>query len=111
MPGTEAMQTSEGNPHGMYGSVYGNALAVAAATGKAERMPEGSIIIRENYNKQEELLRITTMRKTNSEWFWTVYNPDGTVELAGDLQACIECHNESTRDMLFFWVDGNNQTE
>lgn len=111
MPGTEEMAPSQGNPHGMYGTVYGNKLANAAATGDVGRMPEGAIIVRENYNKEQQLLRITSMSKTNGEWFWAVYNPDGTVELAGDLDICLECHGESQRDMVFFWMKPNDDTE
>jgi hypothetical protein len=103
IPGTTAYHESHDNPHGKFGSVYGNELAIATVEHGSTVMPEGSILVRENFNDRKELLRITVMQKKADEWFWVVYSPDGVVELAGRLNKCIECHNKAPNDSVFFW--------
>jgi hypothetical protein len=103
IPGTTELHESHENPHGKFGSVFGNELAVATVEHGSKVMPEGAIIARENFNDRKELLRITVMLKRDGEWFWVVYSPDGVVELAGKLNKCMECHSKALNDKVYFW--------
>lgn len=101
-PGTEPMHEDAGNPHGQFGSVYINQVASAAIMGNGETLPDGSILVRENFNEEQVLIKLTVMRKHAGAWFWAVYEPDGMVQAAGEIQSCAACHREASRDGVFF---------
>ncbi|MCG8374915.1 MAG: cytochrome P460 family protein [Chlorobiales bacterium] len=101
IPGTAKHQESKGNPHGHYGSIYGNDITMDAINQQFEVMPDGAILLRENFNEEMEQLKITVMRKTEEKWFWAVYDFDGSVQTAGDLRKCQECHRQAEYDSLF----------
>ena len=66
----------------------------------------GSVLVKENYAADgKTLMAITTMYRAKNYdtagtgWYWTKYNPDGSValkdgmRLAGKVKGCIECHS------------------
>ncbi len=73
-----------------------------------ENMPDGSIIVKENYSDDEELINVTSMYKKEgfnpetSDWFRLVHTPDNKVQNAGKIGMCIDCHSRmKNRDYLF----------
>ena len=87
------------SPHGAYVKVYANGIALKAAR-EGKPLPNGSILVKENYGKDEKtLMAVTPMYKINGynpeggDWFWGKYGPDGTVQAAGKPKGCIECHS------------------
>ncbi len=60
--------------------------------------PVGSVLIKENYNKQHKLVNITAMMKSpgydaaDHNWVMANYSPSGKVIAFGKIQACIDCH-------------------
>ena len=96
-PGKEGLYPGQ-SPHGAYLKVYVNDLAYEAAK-KGEPMPDGAIIVKENYGKDKTtLMAITPMYKVEGynpeggDWFWGKYGPDGKVMAAGKVDGCIRCH-------------------
>ncbi len=105
-PGTSELYEGT-EPHGMLLTTYVNATARNALTGLAGPMPRGSIIVKENYKPTEELAAVTVMYKAadgynpeGNNWFWLKRLADGTVEVAGRVEACQACHGTSENDYL-----------
>lgn len=121
-PGFEGWQ--EGNsPHGAWLKYYANPTAV----NNPDQLPQGSVIIKENYPEQNEeqlgpvtvMVRIKDYDPDTYDWFWAKYLPDGSldtndqgVKLAGRVAkdaggegehgACIGCHSgASGNDYMF----------
>ncbi|MFP3941324.1 MAG: cytochrome P460 family protein [Thermoanaerobaculia bacterium] len=100
-------------PHGALLRTYANGPAAA----NPDDLPEGSIVVKENYTPQRELAAITVMQKSsgydpaNQDWFWVKYDPDGSVaqengtELAGKVQSCIGCHASAAGDDYVYTND------
>ena len=101
------------HPHGALLTTYINETAANALKDGAKEMPNGSIIIKENYMPDEKLGAITVMEKTGEgkdDYFWVKYMPDGSIAkkevemdgekksitLAGSPKGCIGCHAAST---------------
>ncbi len=68
----------------------------------------GAIIVKENYMPDKTLAAITVMYKVPGynpeagDWFWAKYKPDGTVEKAGKVKGCIDCHRDKAdNDWVF----------
>jgi len=88
------------NPHGAYLKLYGNQMAIEAASEAHDKpMPDGAILIMEDYDKDKETLKsVTVMYKVRGynpaegDWFWGRYAPDGRVMDSGKVESCIECH-------------------
>ena len=109
---------SEGqSPHGAFLKMYLN----RTAAGNPKELPNGSIIIKENYGPDKKtLMAVTVMYRTKGynpeagDWYWAKYNPDGTIakmppakgsmKIAGKAKGCIMCHGESAegKDFAFF---------
>lgn len=94
------------SPHGAYLELYGNDIAIEAAKG-GKPMPDGAILVKENYGEdQETLMAITPMYKKKGynpeagDWFWAKYGPDGSVDDAGKIDACINCH-QTQKDFIY----------
>ena len=85
-------------------------------------LPNGSIIVKENYGQDKEtLMAITVMYRTagfdpqNNDWYWIKFNPDGSVArtpdaeggkpIAGRFASCIECHRSAGGGDLTFAND------
>ncbi len=96
------------SPHGAFLKLYANKPAIEAAKA-GQPMPEGAIIVKENYGKdQKTLMAVTPMYKIKGynpdggDWYWAKYKADGTVEAAGQPKGCISCHSvKKDADWLF----------
>ncbi len=88
------------SPHGRYHKVFVNQTLLSALpiTNKPLSTPDGSIIIKENYNSGKQLTSITVMAKVkgydpkNGNWFWAKFSPKGDKKMGGKLAGCIQCH-------------------
>jgi len=118
VPGkSDAMYEGE-SPHGAYLKMYLN----RTAAGSPSALPTGSIVIKENYGRdQRTLMAVTAMYKnkgyseSTGDWYWVKFNPDGTVatkstdngekRLAGRVQGCIQCHDGADGDDYVFFND------
>lgn len=99
-------------PHGMLLTTYVNEAAYNAVEKKEKELPDGSIVIKENYMPDKTLGAITVMQKIQGynpeagDWFWVKFLPDGNPEMAemdgksmpvaGKFPMCIACHQAST---------------
>lgn len=101
-PGSNLMMLGQA-PHGKFVTIRANTEAMNAMKSNSVRMPDGAIFTKDNFDSNKQLNKITAMKKVGGKWFWAVYNPDGTVEKAGDLQGCIACHAGARRDYVFIW--------
>ncbi|GAB4331876.1 MAG: hypothetical protein Kow0099_03400 [Candidatus Abyssubacteria bacterium] len=96
-PGKSALYEGT-EPHGVLLTTYVNDTAYEAIEGKQGMLPPGSLIVKENYGPDENLMALTIMYKVGGynpdagDWFWLKYLPDGTVEAEGKAEACIGCH-------------------
>lgn len=95
-------------PHGMLLTTYLNPVAYDALTNGAERMPDGAIVVKENYMADSTLAAVTTMYKSagyapdHNDWFFAKQDPEGIVEVAGRAEMCQECHGgRAANDYLF----------
>lgn len=86
------------SPHGKFLKLYANAPALQAAR-EGKPMPEGAIIVKENYGKDKKtLMAVTPMYKVNGynpeagDWFWAKYDLKGKALKAGKVKGCIDCH-------------------
>lgn len=85
------------SPHGVWHQVYGNRTLFEALP--APEAPNGAIIVKANYDNNKELRNLTVMSKIdgydaeNGDWFWAMYQPDGTVLAEGSPGGCISCHS------------------
>lgn len=93
-------------PHGMLLTSYLNDAALQALTSRAGTMPDGAIIIKENYMPDSTLAAVTVMYKVagynpdHNDWYFTKHLPDGTLDkapngmsLEGRLPGCQACHS------------------
>ncbi len=103
------------SPHGDLLKMYLN----RAAASNPQTLPNGSVIIKENYGPDRTLLAITVMYRSKGfypdggDWYWIKYNPDGTTargpadqgaqKILGAAQSCIDCHSTAAGgDFTFF---------
>lgn len=105
-PGKGALYKGQ-EPHGALLTTYVNDLAKDALTNKADKMPHGSVIVKENYGPDKKLAAITVMYKAedgynpeHNDWFFMKRLADGTVEASGRVDSCQSCHRSSKRDYL-----------
>jgi hypothetical protein len=94
-------------PHGALLTTYVNIPAFMGIAGKKGTLPEGSLIVKENYLPDKKLSAITVMYKIRGynpeggDWFWAKYAPDGKVESEGKVEVCIKCHgNKKDNDYI-----------
>ena len=88
------------SPHGAHLKLYANDIAYNAAK-NGMPMPDGAILVKENYGKDKStLMAITPMYKASGynpgagDWFWAKYGPDGKAMAAGKIDSCISCHEQ-----------------
>ena len=112
-PGTEAYYPGT-EPHGVLLTTYLNpdaaegvgALMASRGTETDFRpsdtqLPYGSIVVKENYAPDSTLAAVTVMYKVagfdpeHGDWWWMKRLADGTVEAAGRVESCIDCHSEN----------------
>ena len=106
-PGMHGMYEGQ-SPHGAYLKLYVNNIAKKAIEQGVKKMPADAIIVKENYNKQKNLVVITPLYKVEGynpeagDWFWAKYKKSGEIEAEGKVNSCIECHREvKSYDYLF----------
>lgn len=101
-PGHEGLQPGQA-PHGSFHKVYINKTLEDGLPAGDRTAPYGSIIVKENYSRSEQLTGITVMAKVegyhpeHGDWFWAKYGPDGRIDAEGKVGGCITCH-EGMRD-------------
>ncbi len=108
------------SPHGEMLKMYLN----RRAAGRPHELPDGSIIVKENFSADgETLTAITVMYRSTGyhgdagDWYWVRYQPDGKVEhtltdagtmkLAGKVNGCIDCHAAAEGGDFAFFNDGS----
>lgn len=95
-----------GEPHGMLLTTYVNATAQTALTSGATTMPDGAVIVKENYMPDSTLAAVTVMYKRAGydadagDWYWAKYDPAGVVDVSGRVEACATCHSAGTDYLL-----------
>jgi len=99
-----------GAPHGNVVRIYVNEIALEAADGFDDELPEGSMIVKENYvgtdpESPGELDAVTIMYKVDgfnaeaNDWFWVKAKPDGSqIDAEGAVDGCIGCHSQDGND-------------
>lgn len=71
-------------------------------------LPDGSIIVKEGYNRDRVLQAVTVMQRIegvdpeNGDWFWARYSPSGELTHAGSVSMCIDCHQDADGDDFSF---------
>lgn len=96
-PGHEGINPGQA-PHGVYHQIFINGDLLDALPVENKVAPMGTIIVKENMDRDEEVQKITVMAKVdgyNNEggnWFWAAYSPDGEVLAEGTPQGCVSCH-------------------
>lgn len=93
-------------PHGMLLTTYLNDAAHEALTGGSGPLPNGSIVVKENYMPDSTLAAVTVMYSSqgydaeHNDYFWAKYQADGTVDAAGRVESCQSCHAAGERGFL-----------
>ncbi len=96
-PGTTQLYPGK-PPHGAFLTTYVSDDAFSSLEAKEGSLPDGSIIVKENYMPDKTLAALTVMYKEagydpqNNDWFWAKYAPNGTVQAEGKIAGCITCH-------------------
>lgn len=101
LPGESADFYPGQSPHGKFLKLYVNRIAAGAP----KELPDGSILIKENYGPDSKtLMAVTVMYRvkdydpSNNDWYWVKYEADGTISqmqgmpIAGKVGTCIDCH-------------------
>lgn len=87
-------------PHGNLITTYLNDMAHGALNEKAGSMPDGAIIVKENYSSEGVFEANTVMYKRSgfdpehNDWFWLKVLEDGTIEEEGRAEGCQSCHGQ-----------------
>jgi hypothetical protein len=96
-PGHEGINPGQA-PHGVYHRIYINNNLKESLPNENKIAPFGSIIVKENFNIDQKVVKITVMAKVegfNDEggnWFWAAYSPEGEVQAEGTPKGCVSCH-------------------
>jgi hypothetical protein len=106
-PGKYGMYPGK-SPHGAYLKVFANGVALKAAR-EGRPMPDGAILVKENYgDDQETLMAVTPMYKVQGyypaggNWWWAKFGPDGKAMASGQVKGCINCHSaQKANDWIF----------
>ncbi len=89
-----------GDPHGTLLTTYLNPVALDALNSKSGSMPDGAIIVKENYTPEGVLDATTVMFKKagynpeHNDWFWSKVGADGSVQKEGKVEGCQACHGD-----------------
>ncbi len=95
-------------PHGALLTTYLNPEAATGKQAKSGTMPNGAVIVKENYMPNKKLAAITIMQKRqgfdsqHNDWFWAKYGPDGSIQASGKADSCLACHGAvRSNDYIF----------
>lgn len=106
-PGKKKMYSGT-QPHGAFLTTYVNDTGMFGIRGKTGTMPEGTIIVKENYDMDKKYNALSVMYKVKgynpaaADWFWAKYDKDGKVLAAGRAEACIKCHEKKKDNDFIF---------
>ncbi|MBI5847359.1 MAG: cytochrome P460 family protein [Nitrospirae bacterium] len=95
-------------PHGDFLTTYVNDTAMFGIREKKGVMPEGTIIAKENYDKDKKFNALSVMYKVKgynpaaADWFWAKYDKDGKVLASGRAEGCIKCHEKQKNNDYTF---------
>ena len=109
IPGRPAGFFKGAEPHGAVLRTFVNDIAYDAIKDGLGTYPDGSVVLKENYDPSGEMLgAITVMKKVkgfdpeNGDWFWVKYAAGGKVMAEGKVTGCISCHAQAReQDMVF----------
>lgn len=102
------------SPHGAFLTTYVNKPALRAIQQNATEMPDGAIVVKENYSPAKKLEAITAMYKkkgyapSGGNWYWIKFSPSGKVDAQGKIGGCIKCHSTAPHDFLFTFGSGRS---
>ena len=113
-PGTSELYEGT-EPHGMLLTTYLNGAAAAALERDADRLPDGAIVVKENYTPGGELAAVTVLytrdgyNPDHHDWFFSKHLPDGSLDRApngmameGRVPGCQACHSaQRANDYLY----------
>lgn len=86
------------HPHGAFLTTYVNGQAAQAILARAGKLPDGAMVVKENYSADRQLAAITVMYRVKGynpdggDWFYLKYAPDGRIDQEGKVAGCIGCH-------------------
>jgi hypothetical protein len=96
------------HPHGSLLITYVSPNTLKALRNRTGRLPDGAILIKENYSRQKKLLSTTVMYRlegynpTGGDWFWLKISPNRLILEEGKVKECIECHRAvQNNDWIF----------
>ena len=109
-PGTSRFQPGR-SPHGAMLITYVNDTARTALTRRTGPfppgpLPDGSIIVKENYTPDRTLDAVTVMYKRagynpeHGDWYWLKRAANGNVDAEGMVVGCQNCHSAAARDYV-----------
>ena len=114
IPGKPGDAYAGESPHGAMVKIFANRTAAA----NPETLPNGSVIIKENFGPDgTTLMAVTVMYKNKGynpdggDWYWAKYDPTGKIavkngmRIAGRFKSCIECHSSAGGDDYLFSND------
>ncbi len=84
-------------PHGSLLTAYVNDIALDSIT-KMKGMAKDSIIVKENYSPDKQLMAVTVMYKVKGfnpdggDWLWAKYDAHFNILAEGKVQDCLGCH-------------------
>jgi hypothetical protein len=84
-------------PHGSLLTTYVNDIALDSIKNK-KGMSNNSIIVKENYAPNKELVAVTVMYKVkgynpdDGDWFWAKYSAAFEIIAEGKVKGCLACH-------------------
>ena len=107
VPGTISMREGK-QPHGARQNVRANDAAMKGFAEASGPMPDGTMIVKENFNADSVLQGFTVMYKKAGynpeagDYFWVSLGPDMKVKAEGKLSSCISCHTQAagTKDYI-----------
>lgn len=95
-------------PHGMLLTTYVNPTAYAAIVdGRVKDLPEGSIIVKENWMPDSTFDAATVMYKArgfnpeHQDWLFAKYDTEGTAEAFGRAEMCQACHQNAESGYIY----------
>jgi hypothetical protein len=105
-PGTG--EYSEATVHASYVTTYVNDVAKKAIEEKRGTLPDGTIIVKENYKADKTLGAIAVMKKVEgynpevNDWYFAKYKPNGEVDKEEKISKCTGCHGAvSENDYIY----------
>ena len=79
-------------------TTYLDPAAVDVQASKPGMVPEGAVIVKENYMPDKTLDALTVMLKESgydpdhNDWFWAKFSAAGEIQVAGKALGCLACH-------------------